>query len=372
MSLRRVSRLVGPVAALGATLLVACGLEVVGTATVTGPTPDATVPSLPEAGPEPVLDASVDVDAGCREDGGCAEAGGAVTLSVVLSGAGAGTSVASTANPLLACPGTCTGAVAPGTKVTLTSTAALGTALLGWSVASCGREPTCEVTVNGPLTVTASFAPLRTYVHDDTKLYVVDTLTGALSTSVSLSNCGSTYYDMAIDRTGAAVFASQFSLFTLSVLSGTCTNLKPISDGGGCSGLTFMPDPLAPATDALFAACGDSLYRLDRTSGQRTLVGAFGGGSSISGDLAWIPGKGLYGTFTKGGADDAVAKVDPLTGQLSGAVSAARGRIFGLARRGSSLLAFAKDDFFVVDPDTGVTTSLSTPSITPLGGAAGP
>lgn len=369
--------MVGPAAALATSLLVACGLEVVGTAPVTEVPPDAAPVSLPEAAPfEPApTDAStvdVTVPVPCEDGGTCSEAGAPVTLTVTVDGS-ATPGIVTASTPAISCPGTCSGVVPAGTKVKLTADPPVDQVLTGWSVAACGREPTCEVTVNGPLAVTARFGTARIYVHDQSKVYRVDPTTGAPNAGVDLSNCGiSGYFDVAVDRNNAVVFASKASIFGLNPVNGQCSNAVTISNDGDCNGLAFMPDPNDRSKEVLFAACGGSLFRLNRSTGQRTNVGAFGGGYSVSGDIAWLPGKGLYGTFTTGSGDDVLARIDPLTGTIDGAVGLGTDKVSGLARRGKKLLGFGNQKILEVDPDTGTVTDLASTTFQAAGAASGP
>lgn len=106
--------------------------------------------------------------AGCSGTGSCVvPIGGAVTvdagfaaarrLTVAVEPSGAG----SVSGPGISCPGDCTEDVADGRRVTLTATAATGSAFTGWSGADC-MGATCEVTMDQARSVTAQFVALRT------------------------------------------------------------------------------------------------------------------------------------------------------------------------------------------------------------------
>jgi phospholipase C len=76
-------------------------------------------------------------------------------LSVTLAGTGTGTV---TSNPAgINCGTTCSANFTFGTQVTLTETAGSNSTFAGWSVSSCGTNPTCLVTMNGNQQVTATF-----------------------------------------------------------------------------------------------------------------------------------------------------------------------------------------------------------------------
>jgi hypothetical protein len=78
-------------------------------------------------------------------------------LTVELTGDGAG-SVASTSHPdTIACPGDCDEIYDEGALVTLQATPDQGSRLAGWSVESCGSQPTCVVPIDAARTVIATF-----------------------------------------------------------------------------------------------------------------------------------------------------------------------------------------------------------------------
>jgi hypothetical protein len=81
------------------------------------------------------------------------------SLEVSISGAGQGSVKSSPAG--ISCPGACKAELNSGRIVTLTATAAPGSAFTGWSGA-CTGSGTCQVTLSGPTAVTAQFAPAFT------------------------------------------------------------------------------------------------------------------------------------------------------------------------------------------------------------------
>ncbi|MGH2857077.1 MAG: InlB B-repeat-containing protein, partial [Solirubrobacteraceae bacterium] len=80
------------------------------------------------------------------------------TLSVSRAGPGSGSVSSSPAG--ITCPGACSAAFEQGTAVTLTETAATGSLFAGWTGGGCsGTASTCEVTIGGAESVTATFDP---------------------------------------------------------------------------------------------------------------------------------------------------------------------------------------------------------------------
>lgn len=75
------------------------------------------------------------------------------TLTVSLSGAGAGT----VSGAGIACPGTCSNSDLDGTSVTLTATPAAGSTFAGWSGGGCSGTAVCQVTMSSDQNVTATF-----------------------------------------------------------------------------------------------------------------------------------------------------------------------------------------------------------------------
>jgi hypothetical protein len=80
------------------------------------------------------------------------------SVTVTRSGNG---SVAS-ADKLLSCGSKCAAGVNAGTLMTLTASPASGNAFTGWDGACAGSDPTCSLTVNEALNVSATFLPLYT------------------------------------------------------------------------------------------------------------------------------------------------------------------------------------------------------------------
>ncbi len=79
------------------------------------------------------------------------------TLTVSLSGAGAGTVTSEPAG--LSCPGLCATGFGEGSVVTLIASAAPGSKFAGWSGGCSGAGSPCVVTMNGPQSLGAEFEP---------------------------------------------------------------------------------------------------------------------------------------------------------------------------------------------------------------------
>src|SRR5262249_50071317 len=106
------------------------------------------------------------------------------TLSVTKAGTGTGTVTSTPAG--INCGMTCTQTYAPGTVVTLSATAPLGSTLTGWSGA-CTGTGSCSVTVDSAKSVTASFAPASTLT-----VYKLGEGGGVVTSSPAGISCGAT------------------------------------------------------------------------------------------------------------------------------------------------------------------------------------
>ncbi len=114
--------------------------------------------------------------------------------------------------------------------------------------------------------------------------------------------------------------------------------------------------------DRLWAAGGNTLYRVDLTTGRATSVGRFGVSGTSDGDLVMLDGA-LYLTLsTRTGST--LVRIDPKTARAKvvGVIrSGARGalpNVWGLILDGSTLYALTPmGEVYVLDPKTAVATA---------------
>ena len=376
--------------ALVASALAACGIDAVGTLAdvpaVDRPDPDGTTAGdadervdAGEADGSSPSDASIDAD-DAASDVFVPGDGGNVTLTVSMLGAPAGTTVTSNGGGI-DCPGTCSVNVPAGTKLNLTANVSGDVSLSSWSGACVGREPTCALTVSTTTFVTATFAPLLHYMHSATALYSVNGSTGA-TTSVATFNGGCTGIsvgDLAIDRFGSAYVATlppasaDSTFHVLNLVTGTCT----ASLGGmgrRCNGLTFAPDPADPTKDVLYAACTTSFYKVNVANGATTLIGALGTGLASSGDIVWMPGRGVFITLNDAAATDKLGWINVATGAATViGTGVGRDAVYSLGYRGGALLGYGNDFAIRIDPVTGAGSAWNTATgIDSYGAASGP
>jgi hypothetical protein len=127
-------------------------------------------------------------------------------------------------------------------------------------------------------------------------------------------------------------------------------------------GLTIAPPGEAGPGAIIFAGTDDpdgSLYTIDPATNTATLVGSLGGGLAIAGDIAWIPGRGLYASVNGGACSNTcIATIDPSTG-IATLLSQGLPFITGLSAHDGMLYGFVNSTtgpVYRIDLDTGAGT----------------
>jgi alpha-tubulin suppressor-like RCC1 family protein len=95
------------------------------------------------------------------DDGGVEDFDGGTTARVEIAIAGGGSGVVTSMVPGIECPSQCANAFPIGATIVLEATPTGASTFGGWSGDCSGSEPTCELTVDGPKAITASFDPAR-------------------------------------------------------------------------------------------------------------------------------------------------------------------------------------------------------------------
>jgi hypothetical protein len=146
------------------------------------------------------------------------------------------------------------------------------------------------------------------------------------------------------------------SIATIDPATALVTFKPPLSAVHSYYGLTYDP-----TTRTVFAATSDtaSLYRVDVAAGTTSLIGQFGGGMAIYGDVAWLDGV-LYGTMTSGPCSPGcIATIDPGTGVATALTTTAPGALPALTAFGGALYAISgAGDVYSVNTQTGATNLL--------------
>jgi cysteine-rich repeat protein len=153
-------------------------------------------------------------------------------LTVVREGDGSGT-VTGNQSPAINCGNTCSRSYNVGTVVTLTASPASGSRFGGWSepeapAGNCGPNLTCAVTLNGPITVTATFIDL-----DDVTVMFGGTGGGSVTWNPTAASCTSNCTRTFDDGTNVVITATEngSSLFTgWSGCSSTAGNQCTVSN----------------------------------------------------------------------------------------------------------------------------------------------
>ena len=197
---------------------------------------------------------------GCRFEGNVYFAtvtvtvGGASTLTIAKSGSG---TVAGTPGGI-DCGATCSADYSAGTVVTLNATPSAGYVFAGWSGAGCTGTGACVATVNGPLTVTASFA-LAQFVLAVTKSGTGD---GTIISTPGGIDCGATCSAEYDAGTVVTLTATPATGSVFAGWSGGCTGLgtcRLTIQNDTSVAVTFVLPPNLRATKAALAQTGSAL-----------------------------------------------------------------------------------------------------------------
>ena len=142
-----------------------------------------------------------------------------VTLTVTRAGTGGGTLTSAPSG--IGCPATCVASFAPGTRVTLTPRADVGSSFDGWSGGGCAGTGTCVVTLNANTTVGATFT------QQFFTLTVTTSGPGSVTSSPSGINCGATCVAGYQPGTTVTLTAAAAAGATFSGWGGACSGLSP-------------------------------------------------------------------------------------------------------------------------------------------------
>jgi hypothetical protein len=132
------------------------------------------------------------------------------------------------------------------------------------------------------------------------------------------------------------------------------------------------PGQLGPDAVVLVAASDTQhLYevRLDATVRD---IGAYGSSLAIAGDLAWVPGAGLFGSVTGGSCSGTcIAKISATTGVATLLASSGPGDLWAMATFADKLWAIGgNDQAYTVNQTTGVPTMAFSTGIPNVSDAA--
>jgi len=180
-----------------------------------------------------------------------------VTLTVARTGSGSG--VLRSEDGGIGCPVTCAATYAPGTTVTLTAQADLGSSFGGWGGGGCSGAGTCAVTLGGDTTVTAAFA-FQGFV-----LSVSTVGQGSVSSNPAGIGCGATCAAAFVPGTTVTLTALTAAGATFSGWSGACA---------GTTAFCTVPMTAARSVNATFVTTFPGAFADDPLAAGATLVKA--------------------------------------------------------------------------------------------------
>ncbi len=182
------------------------------------------------------------------------------TLTVTKAGTGSGRVTSSPAG--IDCGATCSAAFDGDTGVTLTATPAVGSSFAGWSGEGCSGTGTCTVAMTQARNVTATFAPLQTFMLTLTK---AGTGSGSVTSSPAGIDCGATCaaafnYNTSVALTATPALGSSFSGWSGEGCSGTGTCTVTLAQARTVTAtFTKLQLALTIATNRSDVTIGDSL-----------------------------------------------------------------------------------------------------------------
>jgi hypothetical protein len=200
------------------------------------------------------------------------------------------------------------------------------------------------------------------YAHTATTLYRVDpdTLAVQMVGDFVWPNGSDQMTDLAIDQTGLMIGVSFGSVYKVDPTTAQATLLSS-SLGGSFNGLSFVPAAELGQTgpDVLVGTdnADGKVYRVDPMTGAISQVGDMGSSFTSSGDIVSIANYGTVQTVP-GSSGDVLAKLAPNTFTAT-SVGTGTGfsQIWGIAYWKNKVYGFtAGGDFVLIDPNTGVGT----------------
>jgi glucose/arabinose dehydrogenase len=199
-----------------------------------------------------------------------------VTLTVTRAGNGGGTITSAPSG--IGCPVTCVASYAPGTRVTLTAQADIGSSFGGWSGGGCSGTGTCVVTLSANTAVTATFT------QQFFNLTVTTSGPGTVTSSPSGISCGTTCVAGFSPGVTVTLTASAGAGATFAGWNGACSGVATVCNVAMTGfksvtatfvttfGGTFADDPLVRNTTPIKALHLTELrVAIDSARARRTL-----------------------------------------------------------------------------------------------------
>jgi glucose/arabinose dehydrogenase len=181
------------------------------------------------------------------------------TVALTVARTGSGSGVLKSEDGGIGCPVTCAATYTPGTTVTLTAQADLGSSFGGWGGGGCSGAGTCAVTLGGDTTVTATF------VLQGLVLSVSTAGPGSVSSNPAGIGCGATCAAAFVPGTTVTLTALTAAGATFSGWSGACA---------GTTAFCTVPMTAAWSVTATFVTTFPGAFADDPLASGVTLVKA--------------------------------------------------------------------------------------------------
>ena len=193
-----------------------------------------------------------------------------------------------------------------------------------------------------------------------TALYTVDVVAKTATLVGPITEGATSYSIFGLAGTSQALYAIPSTLDTLLQLdpaSGSVLGSRAITKHD-FYGFAYAEGTWYAGTDNYYETGGVAhLYTIDPASGTETVVGPFGSGLTIAGDLAYVHQRGLYGTFYGPGCNPTcIASVNPSTGTANVLTYAGPSNVLSLSGFGGRLWGLSNDGtVYEFDPSNGAT-----------------
>lgn len=209
-----------------------------------------------------------------------------------------------------------------------------------------------EIIDSGSTTLPPEAALDPLYGHTADKLFSVSpedpnvlTLIGSF-TDASTGSSVSEITDIAIDSGGIMYAMSFTSLYRVDATNAQ-TTLVGSSGESDINALTFLAD------GTLLAGGGSALYRVDPATGSFTRLSSIGS-YSFAGDMVGLPDGLLYCAMTGGGMGTTLVVYDPSTSTIVRDGLTGTGSLYGVAYANETLYGFSADGLiYTLDPTSG-------------------
>jgi hypothetical protein len=248
-------------------------------------------------------------------------------------------------------------------SMSLSSRASIAAVLAIGAAAACGSEPRPMVVDGEPSDADTTDAEPpafigAVYVHSYFKLFKVDpdtlmlTEVGPFQWPVGYESEMMT--DLAVDKDMNLTGISFGAVYSVDRNTAECTFLSNLS--GSFVGLSFLPTPADPEIEILIGTTQDgSVWEIDKTNGNSTMVGDFGGVMESSGDIVSVAGFGTIATVKNGSLVDYLARVDESNGYAATIIGNTNyPDIWGVGFwRGEAYGFVATNEFVIIDVTTG-------------------